>query len=324
MDVKPTLASQLEAAKLALSQAQKEVSNSAERYPHKSGQRSKPIPKRVQLSASGDGAEYDASTVLDASAIFDQIDTNHGGVIDRAEFSADPINSLNQSSTSFQKRHRLATLRAVFGQFDLDGSGLLETTELLELGRMRRLLGHKIGHWSEAKNLQLIQKMDTNGDGEISADEFVTHFEAALPDDTTEFALVMEQFMEVADVCRQRKQQHTMLDGGSLSLPFDAWSAAPELVSSATVDASAAFEHIDTNHDGVIDRAEFSAASLSNPANLQHEPNDNAVATSLAHNIQLSSVMLKLQGAVDRLLPYVPLNGTQGLLQSREQVRVQL
>ena len=107
---------------------------------------------------------------------------------------------------SLGREERQQQLVAVFQEFDLDGSGVIEAGELLQLGQMRRRLGQKGGEWSEAKNNRLIRRMDANGDGEISQDEFSTHFERALPREAREFETTVRQFMEVAKACRAKKE----------------------------------------------------------------------------------------------------------------------
>eukprot|EP00656_Telonema_subtile_P041217 TRINITY_DN4634_c0_g1_i2.p1 TRINITY_DN4634_c0_g1~~TRINITY_DN4634_c0_g1_i2.p1 ORF type:complete len:476 (+),score=126.26 TRINITY_DN4634_c0_g1_i2:391-1818(+) len=102
---------------------------------------------------------------------------------------------------------RVAALRRVFQEFDLDDEDEIDAEELLQLGKARRKLGQKQSDWTEEKNAKLVRKMDTNGDGLVNATEFVQHFEASLPKDPQEFAAVIEQFMEVAHSCRARKLQ---------------------------------------------------------------------------------------------------------------------
>ena len=81
----------------------------------------------------------------------------------------------------------LIKLLKVFGVFDLDGSGEIESSELLHLGKARRKLGQKGGEWSEEKNARLVKKMDVNGDGTVSGSEFAEFFNKALPDAAVEF-----------------------------------------------------------------------------------------------------------------------------------------
>ena len=93
---------------------------------------------------------------------------------------------------------RLAKLMHVFEEFDVHQSGAIEPGQLLELGKMRRSLGHRAGEWDETKNDKLIWKMDSDADGRISADEFCWYFEAALARDVNEFDEVVAQFLQVA------------------------------------------------------------------------------------------------------------------------------
>ena len=103
------------------------------------------------------------------------------------------------------KAARVQKLVKVFDVFDLDGSGSIESRELLQLGQMRRRLGQKQGEWSEDMNARLVQKMDANGDGLISASEFSEHFEQALPSPSSEFNVILRQFMQVALVCCKQR-----------------------------------------------------------------------------------------------------------------------
>ena len=108
-------------------------------------------------------------------------------------------------ASGLQEQQRMQALKEVFELFDLDGSGAVEATELLKLGAARRSLGHRQGDWTEDQNNELVRQMDTNGDGVISADEFSKWFERALPQDGGSFAVVIEQFREVAKACLQEQ-----------------------------------------------------------------------------------------------------------------------
>lgn len=97
-------------------------------------------------------------------------------------------------------------LVSVFREFDLDETGYVEPAELLQLGKARRSLGQKSGKWTEEKNARLIEKMDKSGDGQICESEFVEHFDLALSQDSSEFDLTIQQFMEVARECAKQKK----------------------------------------------------------------------------------------------------------------------
>jgi len=101
--------------------------------------------------------------------------------------------------------HRKSELMRVFQEFDLDSSGEISHQELQKLGSARRALGQKSGTWTAEKNARLVARMDKDGDGSISAKEFVTHFAANLPEDRFDFAEVVAQFMSVAKECRKEK-----------------------------------------------------------------------------------------------------------------------
>ena len=64
-------------------------------------------------------------------------------------------------------------LEEVADSFDLDGSGFIEAEELLQLGAVR---------WSSlnSKNEALVQRIDTNGDGVVSKEEFAAGFHESI------------------------------------------------------------------------------------------------------------------------------------------------
>ena len=96
---------------------------------------------------------------------------------------------------------RRAALSAVFEELDLDSSGYIEPSELMVLGTARQSMGQKARVWTEEKNLNLVRRMDKNGDGQIEKEEFIGHFEKALPRGQVEFERVIAQFMEAARHC---------------------------------------------------------------------------------------------------------------------------
>ena len=52
----------------------------------------------------------------------------------------------------------------------------------------------------------MVRKMDTDGSGVISGAKFAAHFNRTLPEDAAEFDVIMSQFLDVALLCRGRKQ----------------------------------------------------------------------------------------------------------------------
>ena len=70
------------------------------------------------------------------------------------------------------------------------------------LGHARRKLGQKRGEWTAELNQKLFARLDSNGDGRVSADEFAQYFDRSLPHDPTEFERTIEQFMAVAIECK--------------------------------------------------------------------------------------------------------------------------
>ena len=64
-----------------------------------------------------------------------------------AAAAAAPAAAVDDDSTvadlSLAKAERITQLLAVFAVFDLDASGTIEASELLQLGQMRRRLGQK-------------------------------------------------------------------------------------------------------------------------------------------------------------------------------------
>eukprot|EP00658_Telonema_sp_P-2_P035028 TRINITY_DN25526_c0_g1_i1.p1 TRINITY_DN25526_c0_g1~~TRINITY_DN25526_c0_g1_i1.p1 ORF type:complete len:824 (-),score=233.95 TRINITY_DN25526_c0_g1_i1:161-2464(-) len=112
----------------------------------------------------------------------------------RVERAASP--KVVQSPGTGGHRQRQSRLTQLFGMFDLDGSGMIEARELLELGRARRELGQRSGAWTEEKNNRLVRKMDVKGDGVVSCEEFVSHFSIALPEGRRQFDEVLDELVE--------------------------------------------------------------------------------------------------------------------------------
>lgn len=111
------------------------------------------------------------------------------------------------SPDGHMKQARRAQLAHVFEVFDLDGSGMIEASELLELGKARRALGQKQGAWNERSNARMFKNMDTSQDGSVCQTEFINYFEGFLPKRSNEFDAVLADFLVVAETCRANKQR---------------------------------------------------------------------------------------------------------------------
>ncbi|KAF8601253.1 EF-hand [Ceratobasidium sp. AG-I] len=92
-------------------------------------------------------------------SMLSKADVNQDGVLDFPEFAA----LMSARLTVAQAEDEL---KAVFGQFDLDGSGLIEKAE------MKAVL-NKLGDKLSDEQIQLIiREVDTDGDGKVNFQEF--------------------------------------------------------------------------------------------------------------------------------------------------------
>ena len=164
---------------------------------------------QLQLSRFEQDAEQQLATNARTTYAERDVLSSHSstGITSTGALQAAAASSFSMSATDQPKAGRLQELLKVFGVFDLDGSGSIEASELLQLGKMRRKLGQSKGEWSEAKNNRMVKKMDENGDGVIDGPEFSEYFEQALPQDAKAFNVVVGEFMEVAEACRERKER---------------------------------------------------------------------------------------------------------------------
>eukprot|EP00658_Telonema_sp_P-2_P078166 TRINITY_DN7256_c0_g1_i3.p1 TRINITY_DN7256_c0_g1~~TRINITY_DN7256_c0_g1_i3.p1 ORF type:complete len:395 (+),score=124.02 TRINITY_DN7256_c0_g1_i3:414-1598(+) len=113
--------------------------------------------------------------------------------------------SSDNPAESKQSEHRNQALQFVFREFDLDGSGTIEAAELLALGKTRRELGQRGGVWSPERNMRAVSQMDTDGDGCVSMQEFVRHYNNVLPAMEPAFDTEISNFMDVARATRSRR-----------------------------------------------------------------------------------------------------------------------
>ena len=107
-----------------------------------------------------------------------------------------------------EREHRIEQLMTVFGAFDLDGSGEIDSHELVRLENARRKR-QKGGKCSDEKNARLMEKMVVNRDGtvsfKVSKPKFVQFFDELLPDVDEEFHGIIAEFMLVAEARKARR-----------------------------------------------------------------------------------------------------------------------
>jgi len=117
--------------------------------------------------------------------------------------------SLRSRSPEAHRLNRASELTAIFQMFDRDGSGAIGGEELMRLGKNRQKLGHKSRAWTEERNRQMIEKMESggDGDGQIDESEFVSYFLKSLQRNTNkEFMETMEEFRLCAEMAMEEDE----------------------------------------------------------------------------------------------------------------------
>lgn len=98
---------------------------------------------------------------------------------------------------------RKSRLRKVFIAFDHDDNLMLSDDEIQS---MTRAQSHAIGvDWSAERSKRVVAEMDRNENGLIEENEFVEHFEKALPKGFEMFVSAVDQFMESAAIVLNEK-----------------------------------------------------------------------------------------------------------------------
>jgi len=112
--------------------------------------------------------------------------------------------SFGEAEDGAKWRH--AELQRCFEAFDGNGNGVVDVSELMLLGRMRRTLGQKHGTWTAEKNERLLRALDPHATGAVGAQRFIEYFNAKLPVDEIEFMKSTKQFMQVAAAVQSVRQ----------------------------------------------------------------------------------------------------------------------
>jgi len=94
--------------------------------------------------------------------------------------------------------HRTGTLAAIFKAWDMDMSGHLDKEELRVVG----FVMHN-GNWTEAQNQELMKRCDTDGDGEVTLEEFLAFYKPVLYDaDDATFERGLSVFRKVTEAAK--------------------------------------------------------------------------------------------------------------------------
>jgi len=100
--------------------------------------------------------------------MFDLYVLDHGGRAAKKVYDA--IQAKKEAEVKAANDKRLASLKASFDVFDTDGSGSLDTEEVVEI--LTRMTGGGTA-MSEADALEFIKEFDRDGDGFLDVNEFI-------------------------------------------------------------------------------------------------------------------------------------------------------
>ena len=102
---------------------------------------------------------------------------------------------------------RSQALWEIFRAFDLNNSGKIESSELMEIGEARRALGQVDTLWDLASNDHLVTQLSGDTNGSVQGDNFVRFFISELHKLKSEdFDAAVEQFSSAAALCRSNRE----------------------------------------------------------------------------------------------------------------------
>jgi len=143
--------------------------------------------------------------------LLDQLDTNKDGRLDWNEFQqhlkrtarAEVIETGNVAAADMPAADKArAQLKTIFDVMDANHDGAVDRTELDKCLREAKDLGKLIAKAGLNKKQDVLEKLDTNGDGRICWDEFEWHLKGAATEEVKTVGIVAAalQFEEEVDV----------------------------------------------------------------------------------------------------------------------------
>ena len=104
------------------------------------------------------------------------------------------------------KYNRINSLKKVFKIFSLNGEKKVGSKEIMILGQSMLKFKQKPEIWSKEQNDLLLRTIGLDENGNISEENFINHFNNAMPQNPDEFLKNINQFIECASVIKNTEQ----------------------------------------------------------------------------------------------------------------------
>merc|ERR1719272_49521 len=108
-----------------------------------------------------------------------------------------------------EMEYRCTQLQQVFDEFDWHHTQSLQLQQLLRLGAARPCT--KATVWTDARNKELLNEMDKDGDNKIQATEFVGFMNDDLPRRRPDFDALITEFLRIAQLARAEWQAQKLV-----------------------------------------------------------------------------------------------------------------
>jgi len=275
------------------------------------------------MSLSVNSLGLNSASASQYASLFNTIDTDKNGKVSKAEFVAGAKGmSSDQASSLFDSLDTQHTGALSENDFSTAFQQMASSMQAM----MIYIQGSNLANGGQQTGLSdLFTKLDTDGDGKVSRDEFVAGrpqdmsaddagkafdslAKAAGTDGST--GLTQDQFAQAIQT-----QQHQGAGGGHHHHHhhggggggMDALAALTGSDSSDSSDASQVFSALDTNQDGTISAEEWAAAAPSGVSSDQAQSFFNQIAQAAGANSSSGLTQDQLQ------------DGLKSLMQSRQQ-----